>query len=139
MPVCSFFLASYLLLSTDRQFILGKKTKKCVLFLAETSFPPQPLLVAQISPLETPGSCLVSGVCAAPFVRSVGVLFFLNRNETRRVVVVLLTEYPEAESLLFAGLMKLNVIVQSTIAVAMIIGLLACLCMCRMMFLLKSR
>ncbi|PHJ15885.1 transmembrane protein [Cystoisospora suis] len=66
-------------------------------------------------------------------------LTFQHKNETRRVVVVLLTEFPEAESLLFAGLMKLNVIVQSTIAVAMIIGLLACLCMCRMMFLLKSR
>ncbi|KEP66871.1 UNVERIFIED_CONTAM: hypothetical protein HHA_271270 [Hammondia hammondi] len=64
---------------------------------------------------------------------------FFYRNETRRVAVVLLTDFPEAESVFLTSLLKLNVIVQVTIAVAMIIGLLACLCMCRMMYLLKSR
>ncbi|PFH37289.1 hypothetical protein BESB_037470 [Besnoitia besnoiti] len=64
---------------------------------------------------------------------------FVYQNETRRVAVVLLTDFPEAESVFLGSLLKLNVVVQVTIAVAMIIGLLACLCMCRMMFLLKSR
>ncbi|CBZ53778.1 conserved hypothetical protein [Neospora caninum Liverpool] len=71
-------------------------------------------------------------------LRHVPITFFY-KNETRRVAVVLLTDFPEAESVFLTSLLKLNVIVQVTIAVAMIIGLLACLCMCRMMFLLKSR
>lgn len=61
------------------------------------------------------------------------------RNETRRVAIVLLTDFPEAENAFPSGLVKLTMIVQATIAVAMIIAFLTCLCMCRMMYLLKSR
>ncbi|CDJ63517.1 hypothetical protein, conserved [Eimeria necatrix] len=61
------------------------------------------------------------------------------RGDSHRVAIMVLAEPPETEAQLGTTWMRLNRLIHMAIAVSVIVGLLCCLCMWRLMLLLKRR
>ncbi|CDI86262.1 hypothetical protein, conserved [Eimeria praecox] len=86
----------------------------------------------EVSDLTNYAEALATELRNEPLEISIG-------GESHRVAVMILSEPPETETELGSAWVRLNRLIHVAIAISVIVGLLCCLCMWRLMLLLKQR